>query len=191
MSKGAKQVPVTPRHSERIHPVHRHLRSAEGPGSPRGVPNSGQRCLRLKACTPDFLFLGFDSAPATAPSQVPRDGIKTKKTQTGPRANKIKKKTNHERKEQGPKKQATAKSRHFRVTTAKIRPRATKDPLESCVPRGVAKYGGPTMGPKEKTKNSKKGSNQKVGTHCPKHRLNMYKVRQWKPRPFSTIKQSV
>ncbi|GBN97424.1 hypothetical protein AVEN_206066-1 [Araneus ventricosus] len=69
MSKGAKQVPVTPRHSERIHPVHRHLRSAEGPGSPRGVPNSSQRCLPLKAGTPDFLFLGFDSAPATAPSQ--------------------------------------------------------------------------------------------------------------------------
>ncbi|GBO41474.1 hypothetical protein AVEN_82680-1 [Araneus ventricosus] len=69
MSKGAKQVPVTPRHSESLHPVHRHLRSAEGPGSPRGVPNSGKRCLPLKAGTPGFLFLGFDSAPATAPSQ--------------------------------------------------------------------------------------------------------------------------
>ncbi|GBM82381.1 hypothetical protein AVEN_84811-1 [Araneus ventricosus] len=69
MSKGAKQVPVTPRHSERIHPVHQHLRSAEGPGSPRGVPNSGKRCVSLKAGTPDILFLGFDSAPATAPSQ--------------------------------------------------------------------------------------------------------------------------
>ncbi|GBO25104.1 hypothetical protein AVEN_58373-1 [Araneus ventricosus] len=69
MSKGAKQVPVTPRHSERIHPVHRHLRSAEGPGSPRGVSNSGKRCLPLKAGTPGFLFLCFDSAPATAPSK--------------------------------------------------------------------------------------------------------------------------
>ncbi|GBN81721.1 hypothetical protein AVEN_189568-1 [Araneus ventricosus] len=86
MSKGAKQVPVTPRHSERLHPVHRHLRSAEGPGSPRGVPNSGKRCLPLKAGTPGFLFLGFDSAPATAPSQNAQDGIKLKRTKAGPRA---------------------------------------------------------------------------------------------------------
>ncbi|GBN48211.1 hypothetical protein AVEN_259157-1 [Araneus ventricosus] len=35
-----------------------------------GVPNSGKRCLPLKAGTPGFLFLGFDRAPDTAPSQT-------------------------------------------------------------------------------------------------------------------------
>ncbi|GBO31026.1 hypothetical protein AVEN_170294-1 [Araneus ventricosus] len=82
MSKDAKQVPVTPRHSERIHPMDQHLRSAEGPGSPRGVPNSGKRCLPLKAGPPGFLFLGFDSAPATAPNKTDRAELNKNKPKT-------------------------------------------------------------------------------------------------------------
>ncbi|GBN81687.1 hypothetical protein AVEN_266735-1 [Araneus ventricosus] len=52
MSRGAQQVPTTECHSERLRRVPHHPRSAEGPGSPRVVPNSGVRWLSLKdRCT--------------------------------------------------------------------------------------------------------------------------------------------